>query len=139
MGRINWIEAPPIIEERKEVLETWINECVRSRGYVLSLISYRFLNNRHINEMNQEVLDHDYPTDIITFDYSKSLKLKVDLAIGYEMVEESARTREVEVLEEYCRVLIHGLLHCMGWNDSNDRERLLMREEEEKCLLSRPN
>lgn len=138
MGRINWIEAPGLINEQVEELEDWLKACIAERDYVITDISYHFHDDKAIQALNQEVLDHDYPTDIITFDYSKGKKLKVDMAIGYETIEANAADLGSEVLEEYCRVLIHGLLHCMGWDDRSDKERLLMREEEEKCLLSRP-
>lgn len=138
MGRINWLAAPDLIQDKSDELEDWLRSLILERSYTVGGISYHFHSDDSIQTLNKEVLQHDYPTDIITFNYTKGKRLKVDIAIGSDTVVANAEERGLDPLEEYCRVLIHGLLHCMGWDDSTDSERLLMREEEEKCLLSRP-
>lgn len=118
--------------------KTWIETCVRDRDYRAINVSFSFHSNSEIRSLNKELLGHDYVTDIITLDNSTGRRLKVDLLIGVECVESNAKDLNLTLEAELARVMIHGLLHCMGWDDKTKEMRVEMRLEEEKCLISRP-
>lgn len=110
----------------------------QERGYQVSRAEYNFFNQQEIHELNRELLDHDYPTDIITLDSSRARRLRVEIFIGVPVVKENALDLGIDFSLELARVMVHGLLHCMGWDDTNEDLKAQMRAEEDKCLISRP-
>lgn len=130
--------VPEFLLKDKDAWSFWLEDVARERGYRLSKIDYRFCSNDEILSHNQALLDHGYHTDIITLDHSTSKRLKVDVYLGVDIIKDNAKSFEVGFKEELARVMVHGLLHCMGWNDSTQEERDLMRKEEDYCLISRP-
>ncbi len=135
---IRLINCPEWLQAYEQELTTWIESCVGIYGYRLDELSYTFCEDNEIRELNQQHLQHDYPTDIITFDYSSPGVLKAEIYIGIEVVEQNANRFEVSLQEEVCRVIIHGVLHAMGYNDQTTEESQEMRQNEDKCLVLRP-
>ena len=126
--------------DQEHAIKHWLKACVEERGYKVGQIDYSFLTNGEMEALNINLLNHHYPTDIITLDHSKGRKrLRVEMYIGYEFIRSYAQEHQIDPNEELCRVLIHGLLHCMGWDDQEIGAKYKMRIEEDKCLLSRPN
>ncbi len=132
------INAPDSVLKFNEELAKWLRECVDSYGFYLGRISYEFLNDQEIEAANLKFLNHAYPTDIISFDYSSSKAIKGEMLLGIDTIAENAKELKVNLSEELHRVMVHGLLHFIGFNDANAEEKERMRKEEDKCLLLRP-
>jgi rRNA maturation RNase YbeY len=101
---------------------------------VIGEISIIFVSDSYLFEMNQKYLNHDYYTDIITFDYCEMNIVSGDLFISVDRVQENAESFDVDFLTELQRVMIHGVLHLCGYKDKTDEEERLMRELENKYL-----
>jgi rRNA maturation RNase YbeY len=101
---------------------------------VLGDISIIFVTDSYLLEMNQKYLNHDYYTDIITFDYCEMNIVSGDLFISIDRVQENADTFNVDLLTELHRVMIHGVLHLCGYKDKTIEEERLMRDLENKYL-----
>ena len=86
-------------------------------------------------DINNKYLDHDYYTDIITFDNSdRELEIEGDIFISIDRVRENAKSNNIQITDELNRVIIHGLLHLMGYNDKSADEKKVMSEKEDACL-----
>ena len=94
-------------------------------------ISIIFTDDTHLLSINQEYLNHDYFTDIITFDYSQGNYISGDLFISMERVVDNAKQFEKAFFDELCRVVFHGALHLCGYNDKKESEIILMRSKED--------
>lgn len=116
-------------------LKAGLEKLVCSRGFSCGDISYEFVSTDKMNEINVEVLSHNYPTDIITFDETVGSKIFCDIFICPAVVRENALEYDVNFEMELLRVMVHGLLHCMGFNDSNEKERTEMRDAEDESLV----
>ncbi|WP_031527779.1 rRNA maturation RNase YbeY [Dyadobacter crusticola] len=113
----------------------WLKAASESEGYEIVELNYIFCSDDYLLEINKEYLDHDYYTDIITFDNSEEEKqLEGDIYISLDRVRDNAETFQVDFETELRRVLVHGLLHLAGYGDSNDEEKALMREKENQHL-----
>jgi rRNA maturation RNase YbeY len=88
--------------------------------------------------MNKEYLQHDYYTDIITFDYSEDRKVAGEMYISYDRVVDNAKKLNIKELDELHRVIIHGVLHLCGYKDKTKKDEILMRSTEDKALNMRP-
>lgn len=100
-------------------------------------MQYLFLSNAEIKAANGRFLGHDYVTDIITFSYAQGKRVMAECLIGYERVDEQARERKLALEEEAGRVMVHGLLHCLGFDDQTPDQKRAMRAAEDYCLLLR--
>lgn len=105
----------------------WITE---QEGKDLADISIIFCSDEELLAMNQKHLNHDYYTDIITFDYSSDSYISGDLFVSVERVSDNAEAEGVSFTEELHRVVYHGILHLLGYNDKEEQDVLLMREKE---------
>jgi probable rRNA maturation factor len=113
----------------------WIKNSSKSEGYEISTLNYIFCSDEYLLEINKQYLDHNYFTDIITFDNSEEDNvLEGDIYISVERVEENARTFQTDFATEMRRVLIHGLLHLAGYEDSDDSLKSVMRGKEDEYL-----
>jgi len=115
----------------------WLETCVRERGQQIEDISVVFMLDEELLELNRRHLNHDEYTDIITFDMREKMPadaLKGELYISIERVKENARLNGCGMDEELDRVMVHGLLHMLGFKDKTAGERAAMRAEEELCL-----
>lgn len=111
-----------------------ITKLLEQESKVLGDISIIFVTDAYLLEMNQKYLDHDYYTDIITFDYCVTNIVSGDLFISVDRVQENARIVNVDFITELHRVMIHGILHLCGYKDKTDEEERVMRELENKYL-----
>ena len=115
-------------------LSDWISVVVHSENCQLGEINYIFCDDQYLLEINQQYLDHDTLTDIISFDYSVGKKLQGDVFISVERVRENAHSFKVSFEEELSRVMIHGILHYCGYKDKCDSEKKIMRAKEDFYL-----
>ncbi len=112
----------------------WIRKWLESNQFHPGKISYVFTSNEQLRLMNQEFLNHNYFTDVITFDYTSGKKISGDVFISLEQVKSNADFYGVSVKDEQRRVMIHGVLHLMGFSDETDDEKETMRKKENEAL-----
>jgi len=91
-------------------------------------------SDKRLLEVNQKYLNHDFYTDIITFDYSEGSEVSGDLMISYERVKENAAGQKVTVQHELRRVMVHGVLHLLGFKDKTEEDAAEMRSQEDAAL-----
>lgn len=115
-------------------IQLWINQIAENKGFRVGQIDYYFSSDNYIHSVNREFLGHDYPTDIITFDYSLRRKISGDIIIGIPVIQNNSERFGVTFFEELLRVIIHGVLHLMGYPDYTEEEKEVMRGEEDKAL-----
>ena len=131
-------EKLPEVENFEKDLEIWLISVASERGFRIRRLVYHLLNNESIRRLNMDFLSHDYATDIITMDHSEGLGLKVEMFLGYEVIAQNAKAYSVAFADELDRVMVHGLLHCIGFDDKSPRDFDRMKAEENICLISRP-
>ena len=119
---------------RKRDTTTWIRRVAASYGKKVGEVGYLFCDDEKILEVNREFLQHDYYTDIITFDYDEGDTINGDLVISLDTVRSNAEMLGKAYDEELHRVIIHGILHLCGLNDKGPGERELMEAAEDKAL-----
>ncbi|NDW12109.1 rRNA maturation RNase YbeY [Bacteroides sp. 214] len=125
------VNLPDILQ--KETVE-WIKTVANSYGKKVGDIAYIFCNDAKILEVNKEYLQHDYYTDIITFDYTEKNRISGDLFISLDTIASNAEQFKTPFQEELYRVIIHGILHLCGINDKAPGEREIMEYAENKAL-----
>ena len=123
---------------RQEAVREWVRTVARSYGKKVGDISYIFCSDEKILAVNREFLQHDYYTDIITFDYTSGEKIAGDLFISLDTVRTNAEKFGQPYNEELHRTIIHGILHLCGINDKGPGEREIMEENENKALAILP-
>ncbi|WP_425389674.1 rRNA maturation RNase YbeY [Ekhidna sp.] len=113
----------------------WISSIIINHNYDLQELNYIFCSDEYLLAINKEHLDHDYYTDIITFDNSdKAGVIESDIFISVDRVKENASNQNTTFKEELNRVMIHGVLHLLGFGDKSEEEKKVMREKEDACL-----
>jgi probable rRNA maturation factor len=117
-----------------EFLFAWYSNVCDVESKVLGDISIIFCSDEHLLEMNKEYLEHDYYTDIITFDYTQENVISGDLFISVDRVQDNANEFDTLFQNELHRVCVHGLLHLCGYKDKSGREQELMRLKENEML-----
>jgi len=118
----------------KSKIKGWITKIIEYDRFILGEINIIFVNNDYILNINKEFLSHDYYTDIITFDYCEKKTISGDLFLSIEMIEENALNLKIPYIDEIKRVIIHGVLHLMGFTDKTENDSKIMREKENQCL-----
>ncbi|WP_394265359.1 rRNA maturation RNase YbeY [Bergeyella zoohelcum] len=114
-----------------ETLKNWLGKIILSEGKKLGDINYIFCDDEYLLKVNQDYLQHDYYTDIITFDYVKGKTISGDIFVSIERIEDNATTLSKDFDSEFHRVLAHGILHLCGYKDKSSEEEQIMREKED--------
>lgn len=117
-----------------DALAEWVAQVVESEGRLAGAINYIFCSDEYLLQMNREHLQHDYYTDIITFDYCEGTVVSGDLFISVDRVRENASGLGVPFDDELHRVMVHGVLHLLGYSDKEETEKAAMREMEDRYL-----
>lgn len=125
------IKMPAI---RRRDTSAWVKAVAASYGKKVGEIAYIFVDDEEILRVNREYLQHDYYTDIITFDYTEGDTISGDLFISLDTVRTNAEQFDKPYEEELHRVIIHGILHLCGINDKGPGEREIMEAAEDKAL-----
>lgn len=116
-------------------IKIWINQVIKKEGYKIGQINYFLVSDETLLDMNKSQLNHDYYTDIITFDMSEGGNcVEGDLYISYDRVKDNAKVFHVKQIEEMKRVMIHGVLHLMGYKDKSPNDVLEMKNKEDYSL-----
>lgn len=131
---INYYSENDFQLEHSAQFEIWIKKVVASEGKKTGEISFIFCDDEYLLEINQQYLDHDSYTDIISFDNSVGNILNGDIFISTERVAENASKYGVTFDEEIKRVIIHGVLHFCGYKDKSKEEAQVMRSKEEEKM-----
>ncbi len=125
----------------KREINNWIKSVVSDLQFSLKMSNYKvgdinivFCNDTYLLEINQKYLNHNYFTDIITFDYSENGIISGDLFISVDTVKENSLKFKVSFDEEIKRVIIHGVLHLLGYKDKTKSEKLKMKDAENMAL-----
>ena len=121
--------------DNESLLEDWVSAVVLAQGFELGDISYVFCDDDYLHKLNVEFLQHDTLTDIISFDTTLGKVISGDIFISVERVIDNALDYKVPFIEEFHRVLIHGVLHFMGYTDKSDVDKKEMRIAEDKAIL----
>lgn len=122
----------PAIKRRE--ISAWVKNVAQSLGKKVGDVAYIFCNDEKILEVNREYLQHDYYTDIITFDYTEENVISGDLFISLDTVLSNSEQLGVSYEQELRRVIIHGILHLCGIDDKGPGEREIMEEHENRAL-----
>ena len=115
-------------------ISNWLNKVIVSENKKEGDINYIFCDDEYLVEINQQYLQHDTLTDIISFDYSVGNELHGDIFISIERVRDNAQDFEVSFEEELQRVLVHGVLHYCGYKDKTESDELVMRNKENEKI-----
>lgn len=126
------IEFPSIIN--KDITSNWIGKVASLHQKEVGDLTYIFCTDEKILEINNQYLQHDYYTDIITFDYSEEDVISGDIFISLDTVKSNSEKYNTEYKEELLRVIIHGVLHLCGFSDLTDEEEAEMRNLENQAL-----
>ncbi|MGN0231726.1 MAG: rRNA maturation RNase YbeY [Muribaculaceae bacterium] len=125
------VEMPSFDTQR---IENWIVSVARGFGKSVGAVTYIFCNDEKILEVNRKYINHDYYTDVITFDYSRPMRISGDVFISLETVRSNALLLGKTYDNELMRVIIHGILHLCGVNDKGPGEREIMERHEDEAL-----
>ena len=119
---------------KRTLYRLWIREMVQSKSKKIGDVNYIFCDDEYLLSINQQYLQHDTYTDIITFDYCEGDVLNGDIFISIERVRENAQKVEVSFQEELVRVMAHGILHLCGYKDKKKSEAEEMRKQEKWAM-----
>jgi rRNA maturation RNase YbeY len=120
--------------QNEQLLLDWLSDCVLLLDKKIGEIHIALMDDEGLLALNQKHLNHNYYTDVITFDYSTTNTLNCDVAVSTDRVTENANTEGISVENELARVLIHGILHCVGYSDKTSKDKQIMRKKEDEML-----
>lgn len=112
----------------------WVEKVIAIKEFVLSELNVIFTSNAYLRKLNQEYLNHNYNTDVITFDYCEGKMISGDIFISIDQVRINSDELNTDFQDELLRVIIHGVLHLLGFKDSTEEEKAAMRREEDAAL-----
>ena len=121
-----------------EFFDLWLSKIVGHYKKELTELSFIFCSDEYLLKMNKEHLEHDYYTDVITFNYNEGSSLSGDVFMSVDRMKENTNEfGNSNLHDEVCRIMAHGLLHLIGYNDKSDEESAEMKVQEEACLSKR--
>ncbi len=119
-------------------VKAWIREIIATHGKKAGDINYIFCSDSYLLKINEQYLNHDTLTDIITFDYNEKDVINGDIFISIDRVKENNQKFQTSLNNELGRVMAHGILHLLGFKDKKRVEKLEMRQKEEECMTKFP-
>lgn len=120
--------------DNEQATSDWIHQVITSEQYQVGDITYVFCNDEFLLDINQKYLQHDTYTDIISFDYRMGKTIHGEIYISVDRVADNAKVYKVSFHNELHRVMIHGILHFLGYGDKTKQEKEAMRHKENECL-----
>jgi len=132
MIEYQYIESDEITNS--DAISLWLTNVIKEEGKQIGELVYVLCKDEYLLEKNIQFLDHNTLTDIITFDYCQGGSVNGDILISTERVEENSKTYKINYLTELHRVMVHGLLHLLGYKDKNEKDAKTMREKENYYL-----
>ena len=109
---------------------SWIKKVIVSEKRTLGELVFAFFNDEDLRQINLKHLKHDYYTDVISFDASEGERVNGNIAVSVDRVKENAKTYSSSFDKELYRVMVHGVLHCLGYKDNTKKEKALIRKTE---------
>ncbi|UXX80429.1 rRNA maturation RNase YbeY [Reichenbachiella carrageenanivorans] len=136
MNQINFFSEDTDFElSHKEIISSWIIHTITTENHELSELNYIFCSDEYLLQINVDYLQHDYYTDVITFDNSEEESvIEGDIFISIDRISDYAQDQGIAFETELRRVIIHGVLHLVGYNDKTDDEQEEMTEKENAYL-----
>ncbi|HZL11112.1 MAG TPA: rRNA maturation RNase YbeY [Prolixibacteraceae bacterium] len=134
MSVMYFSEDVPFPQLKKRRTSNWIKEVIISEEKRVGDISFIFCSDNYLLEVNKKYLDHDYFTDIITFDYVEDGQINGDIFISIDRVTENSKDFNTTLDNELHRILVHGILHLLGYKDKIDKDKIIMTEKEDYYL-----
>ena len=131
---IDYVYNTTFVLENETKVSKWLTRAVKKEGFSVGEVVYAFFNDDDLKALNSKHLNHDYFTDVISFNDSKGTVLNGNIAISIDRVRENAERYKTSFNNELLRVMVHGLLHFMGYNDSSGKETQQMRDKEDDNL-----
>jgi rRNA maturation RNase YbeY len=119
---------------KRRIYSNWIKSIIVNHGFKIGEINYIFCSDEYILNINNQYLKHDYYTDIITFNYNEGNLISSDIYISIDTVTKNAEYYKVNFINELNRVMIHGVLHLLGFDDKSEKEKIVMRQQEDEAL-----
>ena len=127
------IEIKYSLKEKRRIKE-WLNLVAFEEGNKIQNLNFLIVGDKRMIHFNKTYLNHDYSTDIITFDNAENKKISGDIVISIERVKENSKKYKVKLEDELRRVMVHGLLHLLGYDDKNEKEKKRIRKKENYYL-----
>ena len=127
------VEIKYSLKEKRRIKE-WLNLVAFEEGNKIQNLNFLIVDDNRMIHFNKTYLNHDYSTDIITFDNSENKKISGDIVISIERVKENSKKYKVKLEDELRRVMAHGLLHLLGYDDKNEKEKKRIRKKENYYL-----
>jgi probable rRNA maturation factor len=121
---------------RKTILRSWIQKVCRNHQFSVSQIQFVFCSDEYLLDINRQFLQHDYYTDIITFDNTQDHQVELEAYISLDRVRDNAKQNKETIQRELHRVMIHGVLHALGYKDKKSSDVKAMRAAEENALIA---
>jgi len=120
----------------KVLVRNWINKVAKKEGYQIESLDFIFCTDSFVHKLNKDFLNHDYLTDILTFNLNEGRDEKIsgEIYISIDRVRENSLIFKTTFTRELLRVIIHGVLHLMGYDDKTKAKMTRMREQEDVCL-----
>jgi rRNA maturation RNase YbeY len=118
----------------RRVLKAWLKQVAEAESKRIGNLACIFCSDEYLLSLNKAYLEHDYYTDVITFEYSVDDVISGDVFISIDSVQANAEAYKVSFQSELCRVMAHGVLHLCGYRDATAAERKVMRAKENSCL-----
>lgn len=125
--------------KQKRLIRQWLNSIAEQEGSSIIGLSYIFTSDSYLLKINQEYLQHDTYTDVITFPYSEGENIESDIFISIDRCKENASIFDASFYTELHRVMAHALLHLLGYGDKSPDEKISMRSKEDYYLSLRPD
>tara|TARA_B100000900_G_scaffold296711_1_gene255287 strand:- start:1843 stop:2265 length:423 start_codon:yes stop_codon:yes gene_type:complete len=124
-----------ILDNKKQV-SGWLLSLANSEGFTVKNLHYNFVSAEKIHSINKQFLNHDYPTDVIAFDYCVDKELSGEVFVCQKIVEQNAVYYSQTIENETLRVLCHALFHLCGYKDNNSKDLAIMRSAEDKAIAA---
>lgn len=137
MNEVQFFFLQPVaVLKQRTQLKSFLQKAAAKEGRTIASLGVIFCSDEYLLNINKQFLNHDYYTDIITFDLSSSKKspLTAELYISYDRVKDNARQLKTTNSKELHRVIFHGLLHLLGYKDKLIKDQIVMRQMEDKLL-----
>ena len=129
---IEFINKPKILN--RKILTKWLLDCAIQFNVTVERLSYFFVTKNRIHELNKSFLNHDFPTDILTFPYKTGKSIVAEVFISKDHAEENASKYSQTLENELLRLLSHGFLHMIGFNDKTANEKKVMTKKEDQMI-----
>lgn len=127
-------QHPTFRLRHRKAIRAWLNLCAQTEGHTIRSLHYLFCTDDYMLEQNRQFLGHDYLTDILTFPSPSATGISGDILISIDRVRENAKTLNTSTQDETLRVMGHGVLHLIGYEDHNEAAQTTMRTKEDQWV-----